>query len=523
MGAPVLSDNISTFYRSDETYGGLKNYLISQEALRMDHSELEKALTTKGQELIRQLLQAHLDLRGPGQAIGEVREADDTLHEQPRPQTRELVTLFGTVTVDRLGYATPGKDSLHPKDAALNLPSDRYSLGIRKRIALEAAKGSFEEAMAEVALATGVQVPKRQAEELTVRAAQDFGAFYQERRETALWRDPGGKILVLTFDGKGVVMRKQDLREATRKKAEETTHRLETRLSSGEKRNAKRMATVGAIYTVKAYPRAPEDVLHALAGDVGPRPASLERPHPENKRVLASLESTPAEVIAEIFDDANLRDPKHGKTWVALVDGNANQIKLIREEAGRRGVSVRIVADFIHVTEYVWRAGTAFHDPGTKELEAWVQSRLLEILNGNGGQVAGGMRRSATLRGLNPEQRKPVDACARYILTLRRAVSYKWFLSEGYPIATGVIEGACRHLVKDRMDVTGARWSLTGAEAILRLRALRSSGDFDEYWAFHEAQEKLRNHAARYKDGIIPEVVVPNPSPTGRPRFRVVK
>jgi len=111
--------------------------------------------------------------------------------------------------------------------------------------------------------------------------------------------------------------------------------------------------------------------------------------------------------------------------------------------AGRRGVSVRIIADFIQVTEYVWKAGTAFHDPGTKELEAWVQSRLLEILNGNGGQVAGGMRRSATLRGLNPEQRKPVDACARYILTLRRAVSYKWFLSEGYPIATGVIEGAC--------------------------------------------------------------------------------
>jgi len=131
------------------------------------------------------------------------------------------------------------------------------------------------------------------------------------------------------------------------------------------------------------------------------------------------------------------------------------------------------------------------------------------------------MRRSATIRELPAEDRKVIDDCARYLLNRKLSLGYKWFLKKGYPIATGVIEGACRHLVKDRMDRTGARWSLTGAEAILRLRALLSSGDFDEYWEFHEAQEKQRNHVARYRDGVIPDVLLPIRK--GGPRFRVVK
>lgn len=169
----------------------------------------------------------------------------------------------------------------------------------------------------------GAHVQKRQAEELAVRSAQDFEDFYRVRRETALVKDPAGKILALSFDGKGVVMRKEDLREATRKAAEENNHKLQTRLCCGEKRNAKRMATMGAIYTVAPFPRVPEDVIRALAGKdpPGPEPMKPDRPRPEDKRVMASLERTPEEVIAELFADARHRDPKHSKTWVALVDG----------------------------------------------------------------------------------------------------------------------------------------------------------------------------------------------------------
>ena len=119
------------------------------------------------------------------------------------------------------------------------------------------------------------------------------------------------------------------------------------------------------------------------------------------------------------------------------------------------------------------------------------------------------MRRSATLRILGSEYRKPVDVCANYLLTYAPYLKYNHYLAQGFPIATGVIEGACRHLVKDRMEVTGARWSLNGAEAVLCLRALRSSHDFDEYWTFHEAQEYKRNHRSRYAGGIVPPTIKP--------------
>jgi len=96
-----------------------------------------------------------------------------------------------------------------------------------------------------------------------------------------------------------------------------------------------------------------------------------------------------------------------------------------------------------------------------------------------------------------------VDKCANYLLKYAEFLRYDQYLVSGLPIATGVIEGACRHLIKDRMDLTGARWSLQGAEAVLRLRSLRSSGDFEEYWRFHEKEELERNHVTRYA-GPIP-------------------
>ena len=151
----------------------------------------------------------------------------------------------------------------------------------------------------------------------------------------------------------------------------------------------------------------------------------------------------------------------------------------------------------------LWQAALAFHAEGSPALEAWVTARLLQILRGRARHVAAGIRRSATRRRLRAAARKPADRCANYLLKHAPSLHYDQYLAAGLPIASGVIEGACRHLVTDRMDVTGARWSLAGAEAVLRLRALRSSHDFDAYWRFHEAQEHQRNHASRYANGTV--------------------
>jgi len=128
---------------------------------------------------------------------------------------------------------------------------------------------------------------------------------------------------------------------------------------------------------------------------------------------------------------------------------------------------------------------------------------LLRVLQGESSLVAAGIRRSATLKKITPSKRKPVDKCANYLLKLAPYLKYHDYLNKGYPIATGVIEGACRYLVQDRMGITGARWSLCGAEAVLKLRSLKISGEFDEYWNFYEKQEFIRNHESKYANPII--------------------
>lgn len=487
-----------------EKFDALCHRLEADEALGMTHSEVEAFLHIDGLEILRLLLQDHLTLRTVREtrSVAPVVGADDVARPHVRTQARGLETIFGAVEVSRLGYGRKGETSLHPLDLTLNLPVERYSFGIRRRAAFEAASGSFDATVLHVAATTAASLPKRQAEQLARRAAVDFEAFYDSQPEIT---GKPGAILVLSLDGKGVVMRTADLTPATAKKAGTRKHKMAKRLSPGEKRNCKRMATVATVYTVDPHPRTP--------GDVARPPKQAERktlPRPVGKRVWASLERSTARVVTEMFDEAFRQNPGGEKIWACLTDGNPTQIRLMKERAKAIGANMVIIIDIIHVIEYLWKAVTAFHVGSTTEAETWVTDRLERILNGESSLVAAGMRRSATLRGLSKKARVPVDKCANYLLKLREHLRYDLYLKHGLPIATGVIEGACRHLIKDRMDVTGARWSLAGAEAILKLRALRSSGDFDAYWAFHEAMELKRNHTSHYA------TVVPFKQPEGQ-------
>jgi hypothetical protein len=280
------------------------------------------------------------------------------------------------------------------------------------------------------------------------------------------------------------------------------------------------MGTVAAVYTIAPFVRTPDQIVREL----GPAHETLpQRPRPEDKRVWASVKHPPEAIVHQAFEEALRRDPKQTKEWIALVDGNETQLDFLQLAAKDYGVELVILLDLIHVLEYLWKAAWAFHAPGESAAETWVGERLVEILCGCSSSVAAGMRGSATLRGLLASERAPIDDCADYLLKYREFLHYDRYLAKGYPIATGVIEGACRYLVKDRMEITGARWSLEGAEAVLRLRSLRASGDFDEYWDFHLQQEYKRNHEARYEKGQVP---MPNPAPESKPkasRLRLIK
>ena len=174
----------------------------------------------------------------------------------------------------------------------------------------------------------------------------------------------------------------------------------------------------------------------------------------------------------------------------------------IRKYARQHNIKLTIVLDLVHVIEYLWKAAFVFHPIGSQSAEDWVSQRLLKILSGQASKVAARMRRSATLRGYLSDKRSAVDTCANYLLKYQSCRPYDRYLAAGFPIATGVIEGACRYLVKDRMERTGAHWSLAGAEAVLRLRALVASGDFQDYWHFHLEREQQRNHPSLYQDNL---------------------
>ena len=510
-------------YEAAEThfFALLKN-LQSNLTQTYDHGQAELLLKSDGCELLRLLMQGYLDQRSKAEVKHvEVVGTDEKARTHCRPRSRALKTLFGEVTVNRLGYSAVDAPSLFPLDAALNLPEDKYSQGLRCKIAQQGATGSFDAAVKAIEQDTGTEIGKRQCEELSQSLSVDFDTYYanQARAQAQtgqsdagqgrvpeglpeaakahaalvakLWPSTAKKsgLLILTLDGKGVVMIAKDLREATRKAAQNGKHKLQTRLSPGEKHNRKRMATVAAVYEVEPYLRSAAQIMGC---DLTPM---SERPKVQNKRVWASLRQEPAEVIEEMFAQAKRRDPQHQKTWLVLLDGAEPQRIAVEAAIARHRSDTVIIQDFVHALEYLWKAVYCLYEPGTLQAEDWVHKHAFALLQGKLSGVVAGMRRSATHRKLSKKDRQALDKSASYLLKNKQRFDYSKALENGWPIASGIIEGACRHLVKDRMDLTGACWSLNGAEAVLQLRALHCSGDLEPYLRFHFEQEKIRNYS----------------------------
>lgn len=490
---------VDFFKEAEGQFHKLTKLLISHDTKGMKFSDLEKLINEEGRELLKQLLQGKIDSLGDGFVGKMIEGCDNVKRTHLRIGERQIKSIFGEIELRRMGYGQREAESLFPKDGVLNVARNSHSHELQRRVCIEVVKGSFDEAVEAISENTGVPIPKQQVEHITVQCAQDFDSFYSaESVEPEISEAKKTPIIVLSMDAKGIVMRKESLREDTRKKAEATEPKLQKRLSPGEKTNRKRMATVAAVYNIERFERTPEDFRRELKNlEVA---EERPRPRPLAKRVWASVAKDPETVTTELFHEAILRDPQQKKEWVALVDGCPHQIYRIQQEALKNNIELTVICDIIHVIEYLWKAAWAFHKQGDPEVEKWVNERFLLILEGKSSSVAGGIRRSATNRKLSQENRKAIDTCATYLLNKTPYLEYNKYLEKGYPIATGIIEGACRHLIKDRMDRTGAKWSVEGAEAILKLRSLKASGDFKKYWEFHEDQELKRNHKSKYKN-----------------------
>ena len=502
-GAEDLEDALFSAVR--EHAESMISWAKSGEALALEHDRLEEKAMTDGLELMRLVAESHMALRAAReQRRDDVAGADGGVRvtaEGGQEHTR--VMIFGPVRTSRIAYRRRGEENLFPQDAELNwAAAHSYSAGVEKRAARAAAIVPFARAAAQVSAQGAVTLGKRQAEELAIGSAADFSAFYASRLPEPC---PAGTGLLITADGSAFPVLPEALRPATARAAKA---RAEAAAESGWpddpadlRKSRKRTAELAAVADIPPAPRTADDILAALFGPARPGDAPRPAPGPkaEGKTLFASVRKPIAQVIADAFAEADRRDPDHARPWIAVVDGNNAQIAAITALAAERQAEVPVLIDFIHVVQYLWKAAGSFFYPGDPLARVWVKEQAGKILAGRHRDVRTGIRRRATTWKYSPAERAGADACADYLENKQDYLDYPAFLDAGWPVASGLIEGAARWLVKDRMQVTGARWSLDGAEAVLRLRALEGNGDFDDYFTFHREQDKLRNHDSRYQ------------------------
>jgi hypothetical protein len=495
---------IDAFSLARGQFDAMVRWLGGEGQVPQTHRELEMAVLERGTELLRQLLQARLDV------LFERERADLARGQrvkgiEVRARSRQLETQLGRVSIRRHGVTAPGeKAAKFPLDERLNLPADLYSHPLRERVLDEAQRVAWGQAVEQVGARTAGRVPKRQAEQLAVHATQDFDTFYANRSVPANDALGGEALLVASSDSKGIRMRPEALREGTRRAAEAEqlqTVRGDPMAAKKLRQHDRRMAIVTAVWEQAPHQRTARDVIANLRKASKAKRSQRDKakktqaPRLYAKRLMASVEKSQKEGIAEMFDELDRRDPSRTRTVVVLVDGEMSQKRAIGAEGEHRERNRILVLDIIHVLSYLWRAGFVLCAKNAVKTERWVQGLLLELLTRPPETVITNLQRFiARQKRRSAKHCLPAIDCLRYFKANAHCMRYAEFLAAGFPIATGVIEGACRHLIQDRLGITGARWGLAGSEAILKLRALRSNGDWTQYWQFHCRQEAFRNY-----------------------------
>jgi hypothetical protein len=527
MGTTAHSDAARDPFEQTHRVVGEMIAWFGADAHALDHAAFETQLQERITEVARRGYQEHLDQRFERERRALVQSPPTGM--ELRTRTRQLETLFGRVVVRRValrprrtrtrGAAPPPRarrsrlrGAAHaatmPTDARLSLPTQVYSAPLREAAVRQAVRASIDGAREQVERATAGHLPHRQMLGLVQCVAQDVEAFDAQRETPSPQALGEGALEVMSVDAKGVRMRPEGLREDTRKLAQAEAKHASKGDPMAQRRTRthdRRMAVVTANWEQASLPRTPQDILRDLTAPAKGRPRRVPRregprpslPRPQNKRVRGSLEQDQKARIAEMFAEAERRDPTRTRRWVVLVDGSESQLAQVRTKAQELGVVVTIIVDVIHVLHYLWVLSGLLSAANDGARDLWVREHLMRLMTRSADFVISGLRQSATLRVLDGDDRKTFDAAVGYLEKTASCLDYGAYLSAGMPIATGVIEGACRYLVQDRMGITGACWGLAGAEAVLRLRSVDLSGDWEEFWRFHLQREHERNYPAK--------------------------
>jgi len=467
-----------------------------QDGASLDH--LERGALQHVLEIGHAAVDMFLEAQGNGDLGDRVRTAEDTvLYRSDAPLTRPLRTIFGEHSFAAYVYAPGSKRriELRPIDARLNLPEGKASYLLQEFSQLFCVEKAFGVGARQFDKAFGQRLSVDVLEEIN----RDMGQ-QAERFLDALPKPPAteaGAILVASADGKGVPLVKAAAQQVPA-------------FDAKERPGNRRMATLGCVYTVDRHVRTPEQIVAALFRDqTVPQPEN--RPEPQGKHYRG--------YFAEPAEPREAAVPSAYRTWswlaqevtarwqtgqplIRLMDGQPvlweaadacleDFIEEVRQ-AGKPLVPVDIL-DIMHVATYVWKAAKAFQRHKEHQ-EAFAQDRLLRILRGDVAGVITGLRRMASQRNLAGQPRKDVTTACNYFEKNAQRMRYDEYLRAGYPIASGVIEGACRHVIKDRMENGGMRWTLRGAKAMLNVRSVSASHAWDDFGSWRQAEEAKRLH-----------------------------
>jgi len=431
------------------------------------------------------LLAVFFASRAAAEPSGQVIDGDGSVlvFHSWRPAT--YLSVFGRIVFRRRYYTGPDGHGRCPLDAALGLPGRCYSELLRDWLEYALTNDVYDQSIALINRILGLGIDKRALERLAGEDAEDVAPFYEQLAAPAPADE--GSILVVQIDGKGVRML-PEVGEAT------------TGMSH---RCTKKEAVVTTIYTVAPHFASPEAIADTLVGNpvdsdyVGPKP---ERPALVAKKTRATLAGKDV-AFARLARDVARRDGDHIRDRVALTDG----AQALQDRVAQYLPDFTLVLDVVHVKDYVTAAGVALYGEGYPDLRAWVACRLIEILDGRLDQTIKTIKLITALRPRSSKVYETVDTTVRYLHNNADYMHYDNYLARGWPVASSMAEGACGHLVKDRMERAGMRWRPPGAQAVLDLRSVRINDDWDEYQAYRRRREHERLYGLRAPPVGCPE------------------
>lgn len=470
------------FLKAREVFERLLAFVRKSEEQDLRVDLLERETLSQLLAVGYELLEDYIARCGAGD-LGETIDQDGrTLRRLEEQRERRYVSIFGEHHFPRYVYAQREGQKIErmPVDEQLGLPAGEFSYVLQDWLDRFTLKASFEDACGSLQSLLGIRVSVRSAEHMNQHLAEHAEAF----RTSQPAPDPQqeAELLVYANDCKGVPMRRP-LEERARRGL---------RRGKGEKANQKQMACVGAAYSVDRYIRTADEILdevflEARAGD---------RPRPQNKRLWAEMtvvrDGEPlngkTRVFAQQALDLHARDPTRQKTVVCLMDGE----KALRAEQHAWLPRAIGVLDIWHVMERLWGVAYCFHPEQSPAAERFVEDRLRALLTGKVGYVIGYFRRLLEQPQLSAEKRRVLRSAINYFDNNRLYMKYDEYLAAGYPIGSGMAEGACRHVVKDRLELTGMRWTVLGAQSMLHLRAIYLNGDWEDYLDSYIQTEQSR-------------------------------